>query len=102
MTYYCSECVMNWNPYQCPQGCCPECGSGTYREHEPASVDAEERFKASMRKRVERDRREHEHKLRVDDEKRRSAVMLATLEDLLHLPAFDPETGCYEQHGEAA
>jgi hypothetical protein len=54
-----------------------------------------------MRARRERERREHDNRLRVDDEKRLSAAMVTALEDLLRLPACDPETGLY-QHGEAA
>jgi hypothetical protein len=41
MTYYCSECLVNWWPYQTAAGCCPTCGGGTVRRHEPASPEAE-------------------------------------------------------------
>jgi hypothetical protein len=41
MTYYCSNCVVNWWPYQATAGCCPLCGSGTSRRQEPASDDAD-------------------------------------------------------------
>lgn len=44
MSYYCSECVMNWWPFQADQGCCPQCGGGTQRQQVPASDDAEEKF----------------------------------------------------------
>ncbi len=89
MTYYCSECVINWWPYQCAAGCCPECGGGTTRKQEPADADADVRFKAAMRARVERERSEHNHKLFADFCARRDAQAAA-----LHR---DPE-----QHGEAA
>jgi hypothetical protein len=53
MTYYCSECVVNWWPYQTTDGCCPCCGGGTSRRQEPASDDADDRFGAA-RAEVER------------------------------------------------
>ena len=37
----CSECVVNWWPYQAQGGCCPWCGGGTVRRQEPASDDAD-------------------------------------------------------------
>ena len=40
MSYYCSECVVNWWPFQANDGCCPRCGGGTVRRQEPASDDA--------------------------------------------------------------
>jgi hypothetical protein len=55
MTYYCSECVVNWWPYQATGGCCPRCGGGTSRRQEPASDDAEDLFRAA---RAEAERRE--------------------------------------------
>jgi hypothetical protein len=54
MTYYCSECVVNWWPYQARDGCCPCCGGGTSRRQEPASDDADQRF---VRARAEAERR---------------------------------------------
>ena len=41
MSYYCSECVVNWWPYQTKQGCCPKCGGGTVLRQERASDDAD-------------------------------------------------------------
>jgi len=29
MSYYCSECVMDWRPQQTEDGQCPTCGGGT-------------------------------------------------------------------------
>lgn len=55
MTYYCSECVVNWWPYQARDGCCPSCGGGTIRRQEPASDDADMLF---ARARAEAERRE--------------------------------------------
>jgi hypothetical protein len=55
MTYYCSECVVNWWPYQATDGCCPCCGGGTSRRQEPASDDADDLFSAA---RAEAERRE--------------------------------------------
>lgn len=64
MTYYCAECVVNWHPYQCPEGRCPECGRGTRRQpREPASLDADARFAAAMKARADRERSEHSHRL---------------------------------------
>ncbi len=99
MTYYCSSCVVNWYPYQCADGCCPECGGGTVRKQEPADPDTDARFKVAMRVRVERERSEHNHKLFDDFCARRDADRLASelqfLRDELPTTA-DPE------HGEAA
>jgi hypothetical protein len=53
MSYYCSECVVNWWPYQAKAGCCPRCGGGTLRRQEPASDDADARF-ALARQEAER------------------------------------------------
>jgi len=58
MTYYCSECVMNWWPYQCAEGCCPECGGGTSRSREPVSEDADARHRAVLAAKIKRDRYE--------------------------------------------
>lgn len=56
MTYYCAECVMNWHPYQCAEGCCPECGRGTKRTYEPASTDADVRHRAALAAAIKRER----------------------------------------------
>jgi hypothetical protein len=40
MSYYCSECVVNWGPDQTDRGHCPTCGGGTVRSQDPASDDA--------------------------------------------------------------
>ena len=58
MTYYCSECVMNWHPYQCAGGCCPECGKGTKRTTEEVSSDADIRHRAALAARIKRERYE--------------------------------------------
>jgi hypothetical protein len=39
MSYYCSECVVNWWPDQTDHGQCPTCGGGTVRRQEPSSED---------------------------------------------------------------
>gem|GEM_PF-2264340 len=56
MTYYCSECVMNWYPFHCTGGACPQCGGGTRRSNDPASPDAPERHRAALAVAVKRDR----------------------------------------------
>jgi hypothetical protein len=58
MTYYCSECVMNWWPYQCTDGRCPECGGGTKRSRDPVSEDADVRHRAVLAAAIKRDRYE--------------------------------------------
>jgi hypothetical protein len=58
MTYYCNECVMNWHPYQCIDGACPECGGGTRRTSDPASDDADVRHRAALAERIKRERYE--------------------------------------------
>ncbi len=45
MTLYCSECAVNWWPYQAKGGVCPQCGGGTVARQEPASAGAEELFR---------------------------------------------------------
>jgi hypothetical protein len=55
MSYYCSECVVNWWPYQTNQGCCPTCGGGTVRKREPASDDADPLYRSA---RAEVDKRD--------------------------------------------
>lgn len=37
---YCTACVINWAPYQTPEGRCPQCGSGTVRRQEEPSDEA--------------------------------------------------------------
>jgi hypothetical protein len=54
MSYYCSECVVNWWPYQAREGRCPSCGGGTTRRPERASDDADAMF---ARARTEAERR---------------------------------------------
>lgn len=56
MTYYCSECVVNWWPYQATAGCCPLCGSGTSRRNEPASDDADDLHRQARAAAERRDR----------------------------------------------
>jgi hypothetical protein len=47
---------MNWHPYQCAEGSCPECGRGTKRSYEPASDDADVRHRAALSAAIRRDR----------------------------------------------
>lgn len=56
MTYYCSECVTNWHPFHCADGCCPECRTGTKRSYEPASPDADVRHRRALAAAMKRDR----------------------------------------------
>lgn len=63
MTYFCATCVVNWWPYMCTEGCCPQCGTGTKRQQEPASPDALELHQAVIAARVEQARSDLNHKL---------------------------------------
>lgn len=56
MSYYCSECVVNWWPYQAKGGCCPRCGGGTVRRQEPASDDADAQFALARQEAERRER----------------------------------------------
>ena len=56
MTYYCSECVVNWHPFQCPGGACPDCGGGTKRSNDPASPDAGTLHRITSDAAIKRDR----------------------------------------------
>jgi hypothetical protein len=47
---------MNWWPYQCTEGRCPECGGGTGRSREPVSDDADVRHRAVLAAMIKRDR----------------------------------------------
>jgi hypothetical protein len=40
MSFYCSECVVNWPPDSTDDGHCPTCGSGTVRSEDPTGDDA--------------------------------------------------------------
>lgn len=58
MTFYCPECATRWWPYQCADGKCPQCATGTKVKHgERADHDANARFKAIMAARVKVDER---------------------------------------------
>lgn len=64
VTYYCPECCVNWHPFHCSDGACPECGGGTRRRpREDASPDADDRHRAVLAARIKRERSEHSHKL---------------------------------------
>lgn len=98
-SYYCSECATNWWPYQCGESKCPECGGGLKRRTtEPASPDADARFKVAMRTRVARERSEHNHKLFEAFVDKRDAERDAAFLRALAIDDDDPE----QQHGEAA
>ena len=57
MTFWCSECLIFWWPYQAKEfgGACPKCGGGTRARQEPGSLDAEALFKEALAARRERD-----------------------------------------------
>lgn len=74
MTYHCSECVVNWWPYQCAEGRCPECGGGTSRSREPISDDADARHRAVLAGAVKRDRYARFEAYYAEREQRRTAA----------------------------
>jgi hypothetical protein len=45
MTYFCTNCVTSWAPYQALGGVCPRCKTGTERRNEPISEGADEMFR---------------------------------------------------------
>ncbi|MEA2243453.1 MAG: hypothetical protein QOD24_3009 [Solirubrobacteraceae bacterium] len=55
MSYYCSECNVNWWPYQTDHGHCPSCGGGTIRRQEPASDDADTLYRVASDEAAKRD-----------------------------------------------
>lgn len=48
MSHHCTECDVNWWPYQTRAGRCPQCGGGTRRSHESPSEAATLRHQASI------------------------------------------------------
>ena len=101
-SYFCPQCVTNWAPYQCSQSACPECGGGVKRVNAGPSPDADERHKAALRKRIARERSEHNHKL-FDEfyaarEREREAAEREVAAILRALEGDDEP----EQHGEVA
>ncbi|MGH2941238.1 MAG: hypothetical protein ACRDLN_00465 [Solirubrobacteraceae bacterium] len=47
MSQQCSECRVNWWPYQAEHGRCPTCGGATVRSEEPASDDADTLYRVA-------------------------------------------------------
>jgi hypothetical protein len=74
MTYYCSACVMNWHPFQCAEGRCPECGAGTKRGYDPASPDADVRHRAALAAAIKRERYERFEAYYAEREQHRHAA----------------------------
>lgn len=74
MTYYCPECVMNWHPFQCAGGACPQCGGGTRRSHDPASPDAGARHRVALAAAAKRDRHARFEAYYAEREQRQSAA----------------------------
>lgn len=57
MTYYCTECVVEWHPYMAQNGVCPSCGGGTRRHNRgTAPSDIDELFEATARERERLDK----------------------------------------------
>jgi uncharacterized Zn finger protein (UPF0148 family) len=55
MTHHCSECVVNWFPYQTDHGHCPTCGTGIVRSDEPASEDVDTLYRIARDEARKRD-----------------------------------------------
>jgi hypothetical protein len=72
MSYYCTECVVNWWPYQTRDGRCPRCGGGTVRRQERASDDADVLF-AQARADAERRERHAAFEAYYADREKRAA-----------------------------
>jgi hypothetical protein len=47
---------MNWHPFQCTGGACPQCGGGTKRSNDPVSSDADARHRVALAAAIKRDR----------------------------------------------
>lgn len=74
MTYHCSECLVNWWPYQTAAGACPKCGGGTVRRHEPASDEAEALHRRARTDAERRDRHARFEAYYAEREQRGRAV----------------------------
>jgi hypothetical protein len=59
MTYHCTQCVVNWWPFQTHRGTCLRCGGGTKRTQDPPSPNVTDLYREVMsdRYRVERNER---------------------------------------------
>ena len=73
MSYFCSECLVNWWPYQAKNGCCPRCGGGTTRRQEPASDDAAPLFAIACVEAAHRERCNAFEAYYAEREQRRAA-----------------------------
>jgi hypothetical protein len=59
MSYYCSECLVNWWPHQTDHGHCPKCGGGTVGAWAPASDDADTLYRIARDEAISRDAYAH-------------------------------------------
>jgi hypothetical protein len=75
----------------CANGACPECKTGTRRTHEPASPDADVRYRAVVAVRVADAGRARAAAGFEAFCAERDAAALDALELLAGLPTFDPE-----------
>jgi hypothetical protein len=72
-SFFCSECLVNWWPYQAKDGCCPRCGGGTRLRQEPASDDAEPLFVIARVEAAHRERCDAFEAYYAEREQRRAA-----------------------------
>jgi hypothetical protein len=59
MSHHCSECVVNWSPYQADHGRCPTCGASTVPIQEPVSDDADTLYRIACAEAEMRDAYAH-------------------------------------------
>lgn len=70
MSYYCSECLVNWWPHQTDHGHCPACGWATVRRHEPPSEDADTLYRLACDEATSRDAYAHFERYYAEPERR--------------------------------
>jgi hypothetical protein len=87
MSFYCSECVVGWWPYQCRDGCCPVCGGGTVRRQERAGDDADAVYRELVAGERRRHAREQFEAFYAARELARSGEVIAEAEAILRAAA---------------
>jgi hypothetical protein len=74
MSYYCSECVVNWCPRQAHYGRCPTCGGSTVPSEQPVSDDADTLYRIACAEAQKRDAYAHfERYYAMPEQDRRAA-----------------------------
>ena len=73
MSYFCSECLVNWWPYQARGGACPAAAAECCLREEPASDDAEPLFAIACVEAAHRERCNAFEAYYAEREQRRAA-----------------------------